>query len=459
MQDHGSQDQGRILVVDDDPGLLRLLPIRLNAAGYQVQTASSGEQALAALPVFRPQVVITDLRMGGMDGMSLFNAIRARYQTLPVIILTAHGTIPEAVDATHNGVFAYLTKPFDSQALLKWVADALRISHSAAPASDEQPAWRAGIISRSLLMEDLLGRAKLVAASDAAILIQGESGTGKELLAHAIHRASPRNSRPFVAVNCAAIPETLFESELFGYVKGAFTGANSDRRGLIQAAEGGTLFLDEVGDMPLAFQAKLLRVLQEKKVRPVGSNQPLEVDVRVISATHQDLEQRTAAQEFREDLYYRLAVVPLTIPPLVARREDIPLLVAHFLDKFVERNGRNVKGFSPQAMELLLTAAWPGNIRQLQNVVEQTVALTTTPLISETLVQTALRDKTGQISSFAEAREQFEREYLAQLLQITEGNVSQAAHLAKRNRTEFYKLLHRYELEPASFRQSSTAGK
>ncbi len=449
--------KGRILVVDDDPNLLRLLMMRLTSAGHEVQTVDSGEQALVQLPLFRPQVVITDLRMGGMDGMTLFNNIRRRDQTLPVIILTAHGTIPDAVDATHSGVFAYLTKPFDSKALLKWVDDALRISSKsdAAEVADSDPAWRAGIITRSLLIEDLLRQAKLVSAGDAAVLIQGDSGTGKELLARAIHQASPRADKSFVAVNCAAIPETLLESELFGYSKGAFTGATADRRGLFQAADGGTLFLDEIGDMPLSFQVKLLRALQEREIRPVGSNHPVAVNVRIISATHQDLEQQVKEREFREDLYYRLAVVPLTMPPLAERREDIPLLVTHFLSLSSKSSSKKIRGYSPQAMELLLSAPWPGNIRQLQNVVEQTVALATTPLIPEALVQNALRDKTGQVASFSEARERFEREYLVQLLQITAGNVSRAAHLAKRNRTEFYKLLHRYELDPVAFRTGS----
>jgi len=452
-----SLTKGRILVADDDPGLLRLLVMRLATAGHEVRTVESGEQALAQMPQFRPHVVITDMRMAGMDGIELFNNIRRHDQTLPVIILTAHGTIPDAVDATHNGVFAYLTKPFDGKSLLKWVDDALRISGKVESKETENAdsVWRAGIITRSLLMEDLLRRAKLVSVGDTAVLIQGESGTGKELLARAIHQASPRVEKPFVAVNCAAIPESLLESELFGYTKGAFTGASSDRHGLFQAAHTGTLFLDEIGDMPLSFQVKLLRALQEKEIRPVGSNKPIAVDVRIISATNHDLEKKLSEKEFREDLYYRLAVVPLTVPPLAARREDIPLLVTHFLSHASARNTKNIKGFAPHAMELLLSAPWPGNVRQLQNVAEQTVALTTTPLIPEALVQNALREKTGQVTSLVEAREQFEREYLVQLLQITEGNVSQAAHLAQRNRTEFYKLLHRYHLDPVAFRSDS----
>jgi two-component system, NtrC family, response regulator GlrR len=450
--------KGRILVADDDPGLLRLLVMRLTAAGHEVHAVESGEQALVQLPLFRPQVVITDMRMSGMNGIELFNAIRRHDQTLPVIILTAHGTIPDAIEATHNGVFAYLTKPYESNTLLKWVSDGLRISGKPdlLGAGSEEQSWRSDIITRSLLIEDLLGQAKLVSAGDTAVLIQGESGTGKELLARAIHRAGPRADKPFVAVNCAAIPETLLESELFGYSKGAFTGATADRQGLFQAAHTGTLFLDEIGDMPLSFQVKLLRALQEKEIRPVGANKSIAVDARIISATHHDLEAMALKKEFREDLYYRLAVVPLTVPPLAARREDIPLLVTHFLSRAVKSSAKKIKGFSPRAMELLLSAPWPGNVRQLQNVVEQTVALATTPLIPETLVQNALREKTGQVTSLAEAREHFEREYLVQLLQITEGNVSHAAHLAKRNRTEFYKLLHRYQLDPVAFRSDSS---
>ncbi|MCW9057383.1 MAG: sigma 54-interacting transcriptional regulator [Gammaproteobacteria bacterium] len=446
----------RILLVDDDRSLLRLLSMRLAAVGYEVAAVESGEQALAQLSVFRPHLVITDLRMGGMDGMALFDQIHSRNPALPVLILTAHGTIPDAVDATSKGVFSFLTKPFDSQVLLTQVGRALKVSGEGRHTDEEeqQAEWRRDIVTRSPVMEDLLTQACLVAASDASVFIHGQSGTGKELLARALHKASARYEGPFVAVNCSAIPESLMESELFGHAKGAFTGANREHKGLFQAAHGGTLFLDEIGDMPLSFQVKLLRALQERVVRPVGSTQSVEVDVRIISATHRDLDEALEEGEFREDLYYRLNVVTLEMPTLAERREDIPLLASHFLELISQNSRKEVKGFAPEAMELLLAAPWPGNVRQFYNLVEQVVAFATTPLIPASLVQRALRDKSREIMAFADARSQFERDYLTQLLQITNGNVTHAARIAKRNRTEFYKLLNKHHLQPAQFKEA-----
>ena len=447
----------RILLVDDDPGLLRLLSIRLKAAGYQVAAVESGHEALANLAAVRPDVVITDLRMDGMDGMALFDHIREQHPTLPVIILTAHGSIPDAVAATKRGVFSFLTKPFDSSALMEQLEKALNISGGTEePQEDGADAeWRSEIITRSPAMEDVLGRARMVADSDASVFIQGDSGTGKELLARAVHKASRRAERPFVAINCGAIPEALLESELFGHKKGAFTGATADHKGLFQAADGGTLFLDEIGDMPLALQVKLLRVLQERQVRPVGATEGIPVDVRIITATHRDLAEEMAEGRFREDLYYRLNVVALELPPLAERSEDIPLLASHFLNQIAEKYGKDAKGFAPEAMERLVSAPWPGNVRQLFNVVEQVVTLSPTPIISEDLVQKALNEDPEDLPSFADARRKFEREYLVRVLQMTGGNVSQAARLAKRNRTEFYKLLNRHHLDPALFKQSA----
>jgi two-component system response regulator GlrR len=284
------------------------------------------------------------------------------------------------------------------------------------------------------------------------VCIFGQSGTGKELLARAIHRASPRNGAPFVAVNCGAIPEGLLESELFGHKKGSFTGAVSDRRGLFQAAQGGTLFLDEVGDMPLPLQVKLLRALEERKIRPVGSHESFDVDVRVVSATHRKLEERIASGEFREDLYYRLNVVKLYIPALAERREDIPLLANHFLRRLAERYRRGHLGFSPEAMQLLVSAPWPGNVRQLLNVIEQAVALASTEMIPESLVRQALDVADTALTPLDEARKAFERDYLVRILKITGGNVTKAARLAGRNRTEFYRLLERHSLEPGMFK-------
>ena len=440
----------KILIVDDDADILQLLSMRLTAAGFEVETADCAEAAVNRLDLSRPQLVITDMRMKEMDGMALFEHIHRTMPALPVIILTAHGTIPDAVAATQRGVFGYLTKPFDSAVLLDQVKKALRVSAGAAP---RQSDWRANIITQSPIVEDLLARAQLVAQSDASVVIRGESGTGKELLARAIHNASRRSGKPFVAINCAAIPEQLLESELFGYVKGAFTGATRDHKGLFQVAEGGTIFLDEIGDMPLLLQSKLLRVLQERQLTPVGSTQMIPLNVRIISATHRDLKEEVASSRFREDIYYRLNVVELSIPPLSGRREDIPALANHFLATLAEKYHKNINGFSPEAMEILVSAPWPGNVRQLLNVVEQSVALCTSPLISPVLVQKAIHEE-GQITSLEDARKRFERDYLIRVLKITEGNVTQAARLSKRNRTEFYKLLQKHQLDPSEFKQA-----
>ena len=367
--------RARILVVDDDPDLLRLMQIRLTAAGYAVSTAESGERALAQVSATRPQLVVTDLRMGGMDGMALFEAIRIGHPMLPVIILTAHGTIPDAVSAVQRGIAGYLAKPFDPKALLTEVERALAMAGGPREAGDVGNEWRREIITRNHAMEDLLAKARLVAESDASVLIAGESGSGKEMVARAIHKASPRRDRPFVAINCGAIPEQLLESELFGHVRGSFTGAVRDHKGLFQTANQGTLFLDEIGDMPVTLQVKLLRVLQEKKVRPVGSTESHDVDVRVISATHRNLEAEMAAGNFREDLYYRLNVVALTIPPLAERREDIPVLARHFLGHYSREFRKGLREISPAALAALAAYDWPGNVRELRNVIERIVIL------------------------------------------------------------------------------------
>lgn len=445
-----------ILLVDDDPDLLRLLSMRLNAAGYRVTAVQSAEQALARLAIELPTLVISDIRLPGRDGMALFDEIRAQHAALPVILLTAHGTIPDAVEATARGAYAYLTKPFDGKVLLEKIAQALSLSlpssaSSLAPAAGDD-AWRAGLISRSQRMHALLAEARLVAASDASILIRGDSGSGKELLACAIHRASGRADAPFVAVNCGAIPEQLLESELFGHVKGAFTGAVGNRPGLFQAAHGGTLFLDEIGDMPLLLQVKLLRVLQERAVRPVGADLAVPIDVRIVSATHRDLDAALADGQFREDLYYRLNVVTLSLPPLSERREDIALLANHFLQQLAGKYHKPLNGFAPDALEALMTASWPGNVRQLNNVVEQVCALATAPLVPLSLVQRALRVPSLEVLSYADAKQRFERDYLIQLLKLTDGNVADAARLAERNRTEFYRLLQKSGLTPSLFR-------
>lgn len=438
----------RLLLVDDDPGLLKLLGMRLVSEGYSVVTAQSGPEALRVLGREKVDLVISDLRMDEMDGLQLFSEIQKGHPGMPVIILTAHGSIPDAVAATQQGVFSFLTKPVDKDALYKAIDEALE---QRSPATDE--AWRQAIVTRSPLMLRLLEQAGMVAQSDVSVLINGQSGTGKEIVAQAIHNASPRHDKPFVAINCGALPEQLLESELFGHARGAFTGAVSNREGLFQAAEGGTLFLDEIGDMPVALQVKLLRVLQERKVRPLGSNRDIEINVRIISATHRDLPKAMARGEFREDLFYRLNVVNLKIPPLSERTEDIPLLANHLLRQSADRHKPFVRAFSSDAMKRLMAAKWPGNVRQLVNVIEQCVALTSSPVIGDALVEQALEGENTALPTFVEARNQFELNYLRKLLQITKGNVTHAARMAGRNRTEFYKLLSRHELDANDFKE------
>ena len=438
----------RVLLVDDDPSLLKLLGMRLSSEGYQVITAASGPEALRLLQKEKIELVISDLRMDEMDGLALFGEIQKRHTGLPVIILTAHGSIPDAVSATQQGVFSFLTKPVDRDALYKAIDEALA---QRVPISDDR--WREAIVTRNPQMLHLLEQAHMVAQSDVSVLINGQSGTGKEVLAQAIHAASPRADKPFIAINCGALPEQLLESELFGHARGAFTGAVSAREGLFQAAEGGTLFLDEIGDMPQALQVKLLRVLQERKVRPLGSNNDVAINVRIISATHRDLPKAMEKKEFREDLFYRLNVVNLKIPTLHQRAEDIPLLANHLLRQAAERHKPQIRSFSVDAMKRLMAASWPGNVRQLVNVIEQCVALSSSPVISDALVEQALTGENSALPTFVEARNQFELNYLRKLLQMTKGNVTNAARLAGRNRTEFYRLLSRHELDASDFKE------
>lgn len=442
----------RILLVDDDPSLLELLSIRLKAVGLTVKAVKSGAEALSAIPQYQPRLIITDLRMAEMDGMQLCRLIQQDYPTLPVIIITAHGTIKEAVEATSEGVFGFITKPIDIKELKEKIQQALALS-SGNLNGDEVENWRADILTRSQLMENLLSQVKLLAQGDASLFIHGESGTGKELIAQAIHKASPRHDGPFIAVNCSAIPEELLESELFGHRKGAFSGAFENRKGLFQSADKGTLFLDEIGDMSPAFQVKLLRALQERKIRPVGSNDSISVDVRIVSASHHDLEKNSSEGSFRMDLYYRLNVATLTLPKLSERREDISLLANYFISHPESTYAYIAKGFSNQALELLLAYDWPGNVRQLRNVVEHVSALATTPIVPANLVEKVLKDKSSTLQGLKEAKSQFEKEYLIKLLSSVNGSVSQAARLAKRNRTEFYKLLERHQLKAIDFKQ------
>lgn len=444
-----------VLVVDDDADLCRLLGAWLEGAGYRVRTVAAAPAALAAVAGQRPALLLCDYRLPGMDGLEMVRRLQEEALQVPVILMSAEAGVPEAVQAVNLGMAAVLTKPLQRGCLLAEVARALRLA-APAPGSGGAVAGQ-GLIFRSACMSELMDQARLVAGSDVTVFIQGETGTGKERLARCIHALSPRAAQAFIGVNCGAIPEQLLESELFGHEKGAFTGALQRRDGLFQAAEGGTLFLDEIADMPLALQVKLLRVLQDMEVRPVGANRGRPVDVRVLSATHGDLDEAVREGRFRADLYYRMNVVPLSLPPLRARPEDIPLLLEHYLARVAERRGLPPKRFAPEAVEYFMGAPWPGNVRQLVNAVEFCVALTPGERIPLGMAQRALRNQPGRLQTLQEAREHCDRRYLAAVLRMTDGQVAHAARIAGRNRTEFYRLLHEHGLEPARFRAGGTA--
>lgn len=429
-----------LLLVDDDKSLLRLLTIRLEGEGYEVTAVEDGQSALRKLQNDNYDVVLSDLRMPGLDGLSLFEEIMGIRKDIPVILMTAHGTIADAVAATQRGVFGFLPKPVDHDELRALLQKALSQSQAAQPGD-----WAKDIITRSPEMLNVLDQAFRIAQREVSVLISGASGTGKELLANAIHKASNRSDKPFVAINCGALPENLLESELFGHAKGAFTGAVAAHPGLFREADGGTLFLDEIGDMPMTLQVKLLRALQERQIRPVGSSKHVDIDVRIISATHKDLHKEMEEGTFREDLYYRLNVVNLKLPSLKSRSEDIPLLARSLLQQSAQRHGVNVSQFSDDAMQQLVTSSWPGNVRQLVNVVEQCVALTQTPVIPLHLVEQALSATKQSWPTLTEARDAFEQQYLHKLLKMTDGNVTRAAELAGRNRTDMHKLMKKQD--------------
>jgi len=437
-----------VLLVDDDESLLRLMAIRLKGEGYNVQSAGGGKEALRLINTQNFDVVLSDLRMPGLDGLSLFEEIIGLGKDVPVILMTAHGTIQDAVDATQRGVFGFLTKPIDHDDLRSLMKKAVSQSQGA-----QKGQWCEKIITRSMQMEQLLDQAYRVAKRDVSVLISGASGTGKELLASAIHKASKRVDKAFVAINCGALPENLLESELFGHAKGSFTGAVNEHKGLFREADGGTLFLDEIGDMPIPLQVKLLRALQEQTIRPVGSSKQIPIDVRVISATHKNLNKEMQKGNFREDLYYRLNVVNITLPTLRERSEDIPLLARHLLKTSAKRHQVKVNRFSDDAMQLLTTFLWPGNVRQLVNVVEQCVALTHTPIIASHLVEQALSASEQKWPTLTEARDAFEQKYLLKLLKMTDGNVTRAAELAGRNRTDMHKLMKKHDLHSIDFKR------
>jgi two-component system, NtrC family, response regulator GlrR len=450
-----------ILAVDDDQSLLELLRMRLESANFSVTTALKEEEAIAAAQRQIFDLSIVDLKLARSSGISLMRELHLIIPEMPVIILTAHGTIETAVEAMKEGAYSYLTKPFEPRDLFFQIEKALENCRLTSEINRlkgllEDKENFTDIVARSEKMRRLLETVSRVAKTDSTVYIHGESGTGKELIAKAIHLASERKNNPFIAINCAALPETLLESQLFGHEKGSFTGAVRSTKGLFTQAHEGTIFLDEIGDMPLSIQAKLLRALQERQFYPVGGERPVDVDVRVIVATKSDLESEAKQGLFREDLFYRIHVIPLHLPPLRERKEDIPLLVEHFLGKFSRETKKEIKGLTPGAMQRLMLHDWPGNVRELENTVEYAVAMVQQDVIPEDLIlQTNEITSQGPLKSFKEARDSFELGYLIYLLKLCQGNVSKAAKLAGKYRADFYDLLKKHDLKTCDFKNPS----
>ena len=449
-------ERKQVLIVDDEPNLRKILSHQLSRDGYDVLTAEDGEQGLAQLREHHIDLVITDLKMPKIDGMTLLKKALEEEPELPVVLVTAHGTIDTAVEALKSGAFDFVTKPFDKDEVRQIVAKALKTRElrgaDATPVASSGA--RFGIIGTSPGIAELYSILERVADTPTTVLITGESGTGKELVARALHVHSGRKERPFIKVNCAAIPKELIESELFGYERGAFTGAVSSKPGRFELANGGTLFLDEIGEIPIEMQVKLLRALQESEFERVGGIKTIRVDVRLVAATNRDLKKLIASGAFREDLFYRLNVVPIRLPALRERTGDIPLLVEHFVVKFNERLKKRVEGLEPEATEALVQYPWPGNIRELENVVERAIlfcdtqrlratdlppeirgipAMANVPL-PEADLQAALAGEGGLKEHVKVAMSRLEKELVSRALQQTGGNVTHAARLLKISR-------------------------
>ncbi len=456
--DGGDGAGRRVLVVDDERGIRAALGQLLEYEGYDVRTAEHADAGIAAFQDFRPHLTFLDIKMPGMDGLEALRKLRELDPEATVVMISGHATIQTAVEATQLGAYDILEKPLDTDRILVLLRNAL--SH--VKLSEENALLRKRVESRfemvgeSYALRAVQDRVAKVASTPARVLISGENGTGKELVARAIHRESQRRDGPFVEVNCAAIPQELIESELFGHVRGSFTGAVNDRAGRFEQADGGTLFLDEFGDMSLAAQAKVLRVLQDGVVTRIGGQKPISVDVRVLAATNKDVEEEIAAGRFREDLYYRLNVVPLHVPPLRERREDIPLLVVHFLQQLAEREGVQPRGISDDALQRLVELEWPGNVRELRNTVERLLILASGSTIQaadvERLVGRRAEDGAGlgslsECRTFEEFKAAAERAFLLTKLRQFDWNVSETARALEMPRSNLYKKIERYGLE------------
>ena len=450
--------KGKILVVDDDPNILHVIKMRLVSGGYDVTTSDNAEEALSLAQKDAFDLMVLDLKLNEEDGISLMEDIHQINPNVPILILTAYGTIKSAVNAMKKGAYGYLTKPFEGHELLLQIDNCLEKKRLSREVKSLRQLVKKkygfdNIIGKSEKMQKVFEQVTLAAETDSNVYIEGKSGTGKELIAKTLHVASNRKDGPFIALNCAAIPENLMESELFGYEKGAFTGANKNKKGLFAEASGGTFFLDEISEMSLSMQAKILRALEEKEFYPVGSRQTLKVDARIIAASNKNLEQEVERGRFREDLFYRIHVIPIKLPPLQDRKEDIPILSRHFLQKFSKEMGKDIDGFSIDAMQKLISYPWPGNIRELENTIECAVAMAKQNIITQDVILQSQGIDPEGLTSFKDAKENFEKNYLIQLLELTRGNVSKAAKLAGKYRADVYELIKKYNLKMSDFRK------
>lgn len=450
--------QGFVVVIDDDPQMRSLLVDHLELSDYHVKSFSDGLEAMRFLmsaesEAQQVELVLTDLRMPEMDGLSVLRQLKPVRPHLPIVIMTAHASVETAIEGLRKGAFDYFIKPFKLSEISHVVEKAISYGRlqrqNKTLASELKKTWnRSEMIGKSSAMQTIFDLIERVASAQSNILITGESGSGKEVVAKAIHNLSPRAKKNFVAINCTAIPHTLLESELFGHAKGAFTGANERKKGLFEEAEGGTLFLDEIGDLDIGLQAKLLRVLQERKIKPVGDTQMKEIDVRIVAATHKDLKKAIVEKNFREDLFYRLSVIPITVPPLRHRPEDIPLLAQHFLNKYAVLNSKLVTGFSFETMQKLISLPWTGNVRELENMIERLVVLTPNSVIQVNEVPQADENQHesfyGQATADSPTLEQLEKRYIQMILNKTGDKKEKAAQILGINRRTLYRKEKEY---------------
>ncbi len=448
----------KILVLDDEKNLLKVIKMRLEANDYQVATALQAETAVEIAKKEEIDLALVDLKLAGKNGIEVMEELHQINPEMPIIILTAYGTIKSAVEAMKRGAYSYLTKPFDYRDLLLQIKNGLeksRLSKEVLRLRNmvERKYGFKNVIGKSEKMKKVLARVGQAAESESSVYIEGETGTGKGLLAKTLHFASSRKNGPFIAINCATIPENLLESELFGYEKGAFTGATRSKKGLFLQAHKGTLFLDEISEMPVFMQAKLLQVLESKEFYPLGGEKLVKVDARLIAASNKKMHEKVKKGDFREDLFYRIYVIPIEVPPLRERKGDIPLLAEHCLQKIMKDNKKGIRGFSSSALQKLMLYSWPGNVRELENTIECAVAMTTQDVITEDLILPAQTTEGDRLRPLKEAKEGFERNYVIQIMELTRGNISRAAKLAGKYRADFYDLLKKYDLNPQDFRK------